>query len=312
MSHYFLKRLSQGFLLILTVSILVFSMMHMMPGDPIDLMVDRRVSQERRDEMRAQYGLDKSLPEQYLMWLERVFQGDLGTSIRMRQPVTKIFGERLPVTLEICGISLLLELLIAIPIGLLAAYKKGGLFDRITMSLSLFFAAIPSFWTAVMLILIFGVTLKCLPISGFSTPAHYVLPIASMVLGTMASTIRMTKTEVLDVLHEKYIRTAYAKGLVEKQVLVRHVLRNALVLVTVMVFMNIPWLIGGAVIIENIFVIPGMGSLLTNSILNQDFAVVQACVLIISALTVLCNLICDMVTAILDPRIRNSMGGDNA
>ena len=227
----------------------------------------------------------------------------------MRQPVSKLFQARIPVTLELCGIAMLLELVIAVPLGLLSAYKKDSLFDRIVMSLSLFFAAIPSFWTAVMLILIFGVTLKWLPISGFGSPSNYVLPIAAMVMGWTASSIRMTKTEVLDVLREKYVLTAYAKGLPHRSVMVRHVLRNALILVTVVVFMSIPWLIGGAVIIENIFVIPGMGSLLTQAILNQDFAVVQACVLLIAVLTVICNLMSDIITAILDPRIRASMGG---
>lgn len=308
MARYIVKRIAQGLLLVFVVSILVFSMLHMMPGDPIELMVDRKVSQEKKDEMRAQYGLDLPLPVQHVNWVNNILHGNFGTSIRTRMPVSQLFAARIPVTVELCGIALLLELLIALPIGLLAAYKKDGFFDRIMMSISLFFAAIPSFWTAVMLVLIFGVTFKWPPISGFTTMRHYVLPVAAMVLGSIASTIRMTKTEVLDVLREKYVLTAYAKGLSRRSVLVRHVLRNALILVTVLVFMNIPWLISGAVIIENIFVIPGMGALLTTSILNQDFAVVQACVLIISILTVICNLVCDIITAILDPRIRISMG----
>ena len=177
------------------------------------------------------------------------------------------------------------------------------------MALSLFFAAIPSFWTAVMLILVFAVTLNLLPISGFDSAKSFVLPVASMVLGSVASTLRMTKSEVLDVLREKYVLTAYAKGLSRRTVLVKHVLRNALILVVTLVLMNIPWLISGAVIIENIFVIPGMGALLTNSILNQDFAVVQAIVLLIAVLTVICNLLSDIINAILDPRIRASYGG---
>ncbi|MBR4393351.1 MAG: ABC transporter permease, partial [Oscillospiraceae bacterium] len=253
--------------------------------------------------------LDKPLPEQYIRWANNILHGDFGTSIRTKMPVKDLFGARLPATLKLTGISLLLQLLIALPLGLLAAYKKDGFFDRLIMSISLFFAAIPSFWTAVMLILVFSVTLKMLPISGFEGAQYYILPVASMVLGSIASTIRMTKTEVLDVLREKYVLTAYAKGLTRRTVLIRHVLRNALILVVTLVLMNIPWLISGAVIIENIFVIPGMGALLTNSILNQDFAVVQAIVFLIAILTVICNLLSDIINAILDPRIQASYGG---
>jgi len=309
MGRYIVNRLMQGLLLVFVVTILVFAMLHMMPGDPIDLLSARTVPQEQRQLMRQQYGLDKPFIEQYFNWLKNLFSGDMGRSIKTRMPVSEMFAQRIPVTLKLCGIALLIELAIALPIGLLAAYKKDSIFDRIVMSLSLLFAAVPSFWLAMMLIMLFGVTLKVLPLSGFIGVQSYILPIAAMVLGTMASTIRLTKTEVLDVMREKYILTAYAKGLPHRIVMVRHVLRNALILVTIMLFLNIPWVISGAVIIENIFVIPGMGSLMTASILVQDFTVVQACVLIIAVLTVLCNLICDIITAVLDPRIRISLTG---
>ncbi|MBQ4409339.1 MAG: ABC transporter permease, partial [Firmicutes bacterium] len=226
-------------------------------------------------------------------------------------PVTDMMKARLPVTLKLTLTSLLVELIIAVPIGLLAAYKKDSIFDRIVMDVSLFFTAVPSYWIAVIFMLLFAVRLRILPLSGFSTPLHYVLPVASLVVSGIASTIRMTKTEVLDVLREKYVLTAYAKGLKKKSVLVKHVLRNALILVTIMFFMSVPWVISGAVIIENIFTIPGMGQMLTTGILNQDFPIVQACVFILAILTVVCNLICDIITAVLDPRIRISLGGEN-
>ena len=150
-----------------------------------------------------------------------------------------------------------------------------------------------------------------LPLSGFTSAKHYILPVTAIVLGGVASTMRMTKTEVIDVLRERYVLTAYAKGLTKREVLVRHVLRNALILVTIMFFLNIPWVISGAVIIENIFVIPGMGKTLTEAILNQDFPIVQASVLLLSMLTVVCNIVCDIITAILDPRILISLGGSS-
>lgn len=309
MLDYVVKRLAQGLLLILVVSMLVFAMMDLMPGDPIELLTDRKVSDEIKDKLRAQYGLDLPLPQRYWNWIRDALQGDFGTSIRSKLPVSTTFKQRLPVTIKLTGTALLIELLIAVPIGLIAAYKKDGFFDRLMMSLSLLFAALPSFWVAVLLILFFGVTLRLLPLSGFESARHYILPVTAMVLGSIASTMRMTKTEVIDVLREKYVLTAYAKGLSKRSVLVRHVLRNALILVTIMLFLNIPWVISGAVIIENIFVLPGMGKTLTEAILNQDFPVVQACVLLLSVLTVLCNLACDVITAVLDPRIRISLGG---
>lgn len=280
-----------------------------MPGDPVELLADRTVSTEKKDELKAEFGLDKPLHEQYFTWIGNTLKGDFGTSIRTRLSVTEMFKQRIPITLKLTFTALLVQLSVAIPIGLIAAYKKDRIFDRLAMSLSLFFAAIPSFWVAMMLIIIFGVHLRVLPINGFYSLKHYILPVIALVLGGTATTIRMTKTEVLDVMHEKFVLTAYAKGLPKNKVMVKHVLRNALILVIVMVFLNIPWLISGAVIIENIFVIPGMGGLLTKSILIQDFPVVQACVFIIAVLTVLCNLISDIIIAMLDPRIRLSMSG---
>lgn len=309
MKEYVLRRLIQGISLVFVVSLFVFSMLHIMPGDPVDLLADRKVSEEKRAEIKAEFGLDKPLHQQYVSWITNALRGDFGKSIKTRLPVAKMFKQRIPVTLKLTGTALLVQLLIALPIGLMAAYRKDKLFDRVAMSLSLFFAAIPSFWVAMLLILFFGVTLRILPINGFTSARHYILPVTAIVLGGTATTIRMTKTEVLDVMHEKFVLTAYAKGMTNKSVLIKHVLRNAMILVVVMVFMNIPWLISGAVIVENIFVIPGMGGLLTSSILIQDFPVVQACVFIITILTVVCNLICDIIIAMLDPRIRISMSG---
>ena len=311
MLDYVVKRLLQGLLLIIVVSMLVFAMMDLMPGDPVELLTDRKVSQEVKDKLRVQYGLNLPLHERYIKWVGDALHGDFGTSLRSKQSVSVTFKQRLPVTIKLTGTALIIELIIAVPIGLLAAYKKDGFLDRLMMGLSLLFAALPSFWVAVLLILLFGVTLRILPLSGFTSAKHYILPVTAIVLGGVASTMRMTKAEVIDVLRERYVLTAYAKGLTKRQVLVKHVLRNALILVTIMFFLNIPWVISGAVIIENIFVIPGMGKMLTEAILNQDFPVVQACVLMLSVLTVVCNIVCDIITAILEPRILISLGGSS-
>ena len=310
MKDYVIKRIAQGLLLVVVVSILVFSMLDLMPGDPINILTDRKVPEEVKEQLREEWGLNDPLPTRYINWVKDALHGDFGKSIRTKRPVVDMMKARLPVTLKLTLTSLIVDLIISVPIGLLAAYKKDGFFDRLMMDLSLFLAAIPSYWIAVMLILVFGVSMKLLPISGFESAKHFVLPVASISLGSIAGLIRMTKTEVLDVLREKYVLTAYAKGLPKRRVLVYHVLRNALILVTIMFFMSLPWVISGAVIIENIFVIPGMGQMLTSGILNQDFTIVQACVLILAILTVTCNLICDIITAILDPRIRMALGGD--
>ncbi len=311
MRDYVIKRISQGILLVIVVSILVFAMLDLMPGDPINIMTDRKVSAEVKEQLRIEYHLNLPLHQRYVIWVKDMLHGNFGKSIKTKLPVTDMMKARLPVTLKLTLTSLLVELIIAVPIGLLAAYKKDSIFDRIVMDVSLFFTAVPSYWIAVIFMLLFAVRLRILPLSGFSTPLHYVLPVASLVVSGIASTIRMTKTEVLDVLREKYVLTAYAKGLRKKSVLVKHVLRNALILVTIMFFMSVPWVISGAVIIENIFTIPGMGQMLTTGILNQDFPIVQACVFILAILTVVCNLICDIITAVLDPRIRISLGGEN-
>lgn len=310
MRDYVIKRIFQGILLVIVVSMLVFAMLDLMPGDPINIMTDRKVSKEVKEQLRIKFNLHLPLHQRYALWVRDLLRGDFGNSIKTKVPVMDMMKARLPVTLKLTLTALIVELLIAVPIGLLAAYKKDGFFDRLMMDLSLFFTAVPSYWTAVILMLVFAVKLRILPLSGFDSPAHYILPVTALVISGIAMIIRMTKTEVIDVLREKYVLTATAKGLPKRTVLVKHVLRNALILVTIMFFMNVPWVISGAVIIENIFTIPGMGQMLTTGILNQDFPIVQACVFVLAILTVISNLICDIVTAILDPRIRVSLGGE--
>ena len=249
---------------------------------------------------------------QYFNWAKNTLHGDFGTSIRYRSAVWDLMKARIPYSLKLCGISLILELVIALPLGLLCAIKKDGFFDRFTVNFSLFLTAIPSFWLGALMILILAVQLKLVPISGYEHWQNYIMPVLTMVLGGVGGTLRITKTEVLDVINEKYVTTAYAKGLPKRTVMIKHVLRNSLILVTTLVFMSIPWLISGAVITERIFGFPGMGNLLLNSIIVQDITVVQAVLLLIAILTVICNLISDVLMGILDPRIRLSLaGGDN-
>ncbi|MGN0714832.1 MAG: ABC transporter permease [Anaerovoracaceae bacterium] len=307
-----MKRLLQGMLLVIAVSFLVFCLMYMLPGDPVDMVVDGKVSAERKAEIAHELGYDQPFMTQYFNWAKNALHGDFGKSIRYKNDVWDMMKARIPYSLKLCGLSLILELLIALPLGLLCAIKKDGFFDRFTVNFSLFLTAIPSFWLGALMILVLAVQLKLVPISGYEHWQNYIMPVLTMTLGGVGGTLRITKTEVLDVINEKYVTTAYAKGLPKKTVMIKHVLRNSLILVTTLVFMSIPWLISGAVITERIFGFPGMGNLLLNSIIQQDIVVVQAVLLLIAILTVICNLISDILMGILDPRIRLSLtGGDN-
>ena len=309
---YVIKKILLGVLLVIVVSFLTFCLMYMMPGDPIDIVVDRKVTAERKAELAHELGYDRPLMDQYFDWSNKVLHGDFGNSVRYKSQVTDLMMARIPYSLKLCGWAMFWELVLAIPLGLLCAMKKDKIFDRFTVNFSLLLTAIPSFWLGALFIIFFAVDLRVLPISGYSTPAHFILPVATTVLGGMGATLRITRSEVLDVMNEKYVTTAYAKGVSKKNVMVKHVLRNALILITTLVFMSIPWLISGAVVIEKIFGLPGMGNLLLNSIIVQDMPVVQAVLLFITILTVICNLLSDIIMGILDPRIRLSLsGGDN-
>ena len=240
----------------------------------------------------------------YFYWLKKVLQGDFGTSISLKQSVSQLILQRLPYTLMLTGAALLIEYVIAIPLGLLAAVRKGKLTDKTLTVLTIVLWSMPPFWLGVLFILTFSIWLGILPISGWSGLTSLILPAFTLALPSLAQIFRLTRSEVLDVLDEKYVTTAYAKGLKNKIVLVKHVLRNAMIPVTVMFFLSLPWLIGGAVVVENVFAWPGMGQLLWKAISKQDFVIVQGVVLVITVLTVVCNLIGDIISGILDPRIR--------
>ena len=305
-----MKKLGIGLILVVAVTLLVFSLLYMMPGNPIDIMTDRKVSAEKRAEMVHQYGFDQPLHVQYVRWMKKIIlDQDFGQSVRYKVPVWNLMRDRIPRSVKLCGWSLLIEMLLALPLGLLAAIKKDSFYDRFSVNFTLMLTSMPSFWLGALLILIFAVGLKWFPISGFESAKNYVLPVAALTAGSLAGTLRLTRAEVLEVLNEKYVTTALAKGVPYEKVMFKHVLRNALIMVTVSVFMSLPWLISGAVVTEKIFGIPGMGNLLLNSIVVQDFPVVQAVLLLIAILTVICNLLSDIVIAILDPRIRIAIGG---
>lgn len=312
MLNYTLRRLYQGVFVIIAITAILFLIMQLMPGDPIKLISNPRIPQERIEELRHLWGLDKPIIIQYIYWFSNIIRGDFGTSIISGQKVSTLITERLPYTLMLTGPALLIEFIISVFLGLIAAYKRDSIFDKLIVNLAIILRAIPIFWLGILFIMFFSLKLKILPVSGYSGFKSLILPLSTLVLPYLATNLRLTRSEVLEVLREKMVLTAYAKGLNNQQVLFRHVLRNALIPTTVLFFLSLPWIFGGSIIIESVFAWPGTGRLLWKSIVGQDFPVVQGIIFIIALLTVISNTTGDIITAILDPRIRLEIKGENA
>ncbi len=305
MFNYAIKRLAFGLLVVLAVTIVLFGVMQLMPGDPIRLVADpSRIPEWKIQELREAWGLNKPAYVQYFYWLGKLLRGDFGQSIVTGQKVGILIGARLPYTLMLAVTSLLLHYLIAVPLGLIAAVRANSRLDRAVVFVTTVLRATPGFWLGILLMLLFAIKLGWFPISGYYGPISIVLPVATLTLPMLGGTVRLTRSEVLETLREPFVLTAYAKGLAERKVIVRHVLRNAMIPVTVMFFLSLPWVVGGSVIIENVFAWPGMGRLLWNSITNQDLPIVQGIIVIIALLTVISNTVGDIISGLLDPRIR--------
>jgi len=301
---YILKKVASGIIVVFAVSILLFLFMHLLPADPITLLTaGQRVSQQRLAELRGSWGLDQPLQVQYFYWLSHIVQGDFGTSYVVKLPVSDVVFPRIPLTLLITLPSLIISYVLGLAIGVVAALKRDTLLERLTMGSSIFLYSIPEYWLGAVLMLVLGFYLGIFPISGYGTVNHLIMPILTLSLPSIAIFARLTRTEVLEVIREDYVRTASAKGLPARVVILRHILRNALISVTVLFFLYLPWTIGGAVIVETIFAYPGMGNLLYHSILLQDYTVVLAIIFIITILTVISNTVGDILTAIIDPRV---------
>ena len=306
MQHYLIQRLLLSIPVVLGVTVIVFAILFLTPGDPIRTMAGERASEERVQEIRAQLGLDRPWPEQYLRWLGRTMQGDLGISIAAKRPVVQLIREQLPFTLRLTLTAMTLGTLLGIILGVIAAVKQHSWLDHLITFTSLFWFSMPGFWLGLMLMLIFGLWLRWTPISGARGSGALVLPVLTMALPQMGSLARLVRTEMLDVLQDEYIRTAHAKGVPPVWVFYRHALRNALIPVAVLIFLSLPWLLGGAVVVESIFAWPGMGRLMYQALNQKDFPVVQGLLLIIALSTVLANLLGDIATALLDPRIEQA------
>jgi peptide/nickel transport system permease protein len=299
-----LARLGAAALVVFGVCTLVFLLIHLVPGDPVEAMLGEGARPADRAAMTAALGLDRPLGEQYRLYLLRLLRFDLGQSFSFQRPVLDLLAERLPATLTLAGVALVLALALAIPLGVLAACRRDRPADSVAMGFSLLGGAIPNFWLGPLLILIFSLWLGWTPVSGREGPASLILP--AITLGTSLAAIlaRMVRGSVLEVLGEDYIRTARAKGLAPGAVLWNHALRNAWLPVLTLVGLQLGGLLGGAVITETVFGWPGLGSLLVEAIQSRDYPVVQGAVLLVSLTYVLVNTGTDLVYAWVDPRIR--------
>lgn len=305
---YVVKKIILGLPTVLSVTIILFYIMYMLPGDPIKLIAGERVTPERLEELRRAWGLDKPFYVQYFYWLSHIIVGDLGISIVTKQPVSLLISQRIPYTLTLMGLALAITYISGTLMGLICALKKDSMLDHILSTIAIIFYSIPGFWLGIMLMLCFGFYLRLFPISGYEGLHSLILPSLALALPSAAAVLRLTRAEMIEVLSEDFIRTARAKGLTKRRILINHALRNALIPVVVMFFLDVPWIVGGAVVIETVFAIPGIGRLLYISILRQDYAVVEGVVLIITLLTVIFNTLGDVVIALLDPRVRIEVG----
>ncbi len=299
-----ISRLGAAVLVVLGVCTLVFLLVHLVPGDPVEAMLGEGARPADRTALAAALGLDRPLGRQYLDYLGGLVRLDLGQSFVYQRPVADLLAERLPATLILAGVALTLALLLAVPLGVLAACGRGRAIDGAAMGFSLLGSSIPNFWLGPMLILVFSLWLGWTPVSGREGPASLILP--AITLGTSLAAIlaRMVRSSVLEVLGEDYVRTARAKGLSPAAVLWGHALRNAWLPVLTLVGLQLGGLLGGAVITETVFAWPGLGSLLVEAIQGRDYPVLQGCVLVVSLAYVLVNTATDLVYAWIDPRIR--------
>lgn len=299
-----LARLGAALVVVLGVCTLVFLLIHLVPGDPVEAMLGENAQPADREHLRAALGLDRPLVTQYLDYLVRLGRLDLGTSFQDQRPVAVILGERMVPTLELTLAALGLALVLALPLGVLAARHHGDRLDTGAMALSLLGASIPNFWLGPLLILVFSLWLGWTPVSGHEGPASLILPALTLGTGMAAILARMVRASVLEVLGEDYVRTARAKGLSERRVLWGHALRNAWLPILTLVGLQLGGLLGGAVITETVFAWPGVGSLMVEAIQSRDYPVVQACVLLVSLTYVLVNTLTDLVYGWVDPRIQ--------
>lgn len=312
MLKYILKRLLSLIPVVLIVGIIVFVIIHLIPGDPAQVMLGQSATDEQVENLRAELGLDEPIIIQFITWFGGVIKGDLGHSVFSNQPVLHLIFERMGPTISLTLLATTISLIIAIPSAIFATWKRNSLLDPLFMSGSLLGVSIPNFWLALLLILLFAVTLQWLPVAGYVPLreglwpwfSHLILPAIVLSVQQIGIIARMLRDGMLEVVNQDYIRTAKAKGLSESIVLMKHAFFNAMIPTTTVIGTSIALLLGGAVVTETVFAIPGLGRLIIDSISTRDYPVLQGAVLFVAGVYVLVNLMIDITYALFDPRIR--------
>lgn len=307
MLRFMLTRLLRSLVTLWLVVTMVFVVLRL-SGDPAQAMLPDEATVEQIASFRHQYGLDRSVPVQYARYLANLAQGNFGVSLSERRPVTELVLGRLGATLQLAAAALAISLLVGIPAGLLAALTRNSLWDRLLMGLAFIGHAAPTFFVGIVLILIFSLRLRLLPSSGRGSWQHLVLPALTLATGLLASLARMTRSSLLEVIRQEYIRVARAKGLSERRVIVHHALRNAALPVVTLLGLSVGVMIGGAAITETVFAWPGVGRLAIAAITIRDYPVIQFIVLLVAASVVVANFLVDLAYGLLDPRISQRSG----
>ncbi|HEV8250683.1 MAG TPA: ABC transporter permease [Gaiellaceae bacterium] len=314
MARVVVGRLALSVPMLLGMSVLVFLIIRLVPGDPVLAVLGLNATPQLVAKLREDLGLDDPIYVQYFNWLAGVLHGDFGLDYRSDEPIGGMLLERLPVTLELTAMALAMAVAAAIPLGVIAAVRRGRLPDKAMQGLSLAGISVPDFWLGIMLILVFSLGLGLLPSSGYvplrddpvENIRHMILPASALAAGLAAVLIRITRAAMLDVLHEDYIRFTRAKGVGERTVIFKHALRNASIPIVTVVGLQAGYLLGGAIVIEQVFGLPGVGRLVLDSVLQRNYPVVQASVLMVGLMFVLTNLAADLLYTVLNPKLRTA------
>lgn len=312
MGRYVAKRVGQMFIVMFIITLFTFLLVSWIPGDPVYAMLGEEVSPEQYQQVYVELGLDKPIFERYVSWLGGVLTGDFGTSYQFHESVNILLAERVPITLYLSFAAFLISIPLGILFGVLSAVFRGKAADNVVTMFANVVSALPQFWLAILLMYVLSMQLGLLPSFGFTWPtdnfarsmAQGFMPILCLALGSVASTTRQTRSSMLEVIRQDYVRTARSKGLREKKIVFVHALKNALIPVVTIMGVRLTTMLGGAMFVESVFSIPGLGSLMVKAITSRDIEVVQACVLVTALVTCLINLIADILYAVVDPRIR--------
>ena len=312
MGRYILQRLAGMLAVMFTVVTIVFIIVRIAPGDPAAVMLGPDASAQDISQLRARLGIDQPLPIQYVLFLGQLIRGDLGESIFLNRPVLSALADRAEPTFFLTLFAITVASVIAIPIGILSAYRRGSLFDQATTTVAMLAASIPSFWLGLLLIQYFAVRFGLFPVSGYGGPGaslatrlyHLVLPAFALGIVSSALILRFTRASMLDVLNDDYVRTARSKGMGEFRVVMKHAFKNALIPILTVIGLTAALLVSGAVVTETVFGLPGIGNLVVSAVLRRDYPVIQGALLIIAALYVLINFVIDMLYLVIDPRVK--------